>query len=63
MVFRNVYIYIYIYFEQLLLLPNILDDVDYYNNNWSRSKNVHFITMGASTGSGGRKCPSYMDSC
>jgi len=41
MFFRNEYIY----FVKLLLLLNILDDVDYYNNNWSRSKSVHFITL------------------
>ena len=42
MVFRNEYIY----FVKLLLLLNILDDDDYYNDNiWSRSKTVHFITL------------------
>ena len=42
MVFRNEYIY----FVKLLLLLNILDDDDYYNDNiWSRSKSVNFFTV------------------
>jgi len=51
------------YLEILLLILNILDDNDHYNdNNWSRLYASISSRYGASSGSDGRKCPTNMDS-